>query len=191
MVLGGDLRYVDEAYLTLSRQLDKPYEQLFGPTSVLGDWLYTKNTLQIVGNNLIVHAGISTDLIEREYSIKSVNKLISDGLFYNRKIRKKQSDDLNFLYGNKGPIWYRGMVRSDEKYNPISTEGVEQVLSYFNVERVIVGHTIFPEITGFFNKRVVAVNLNNKKNREREASRALLLYKNKLWIVSDKALERL
>ena len=191
MVLGGDLRYVKKSYLAFAEKLGVPYESLFGPTSVLGDWLHTKNTIQLIGDNLFVHAGISADLVERGYTIPQVNKIVSDGLFYHRKIRKKQSDDLDFLYGNRGPIWYRGMVRDKEKYNPITPIEVNNVLAYFNVERIIVGHTIFPEISHFFDKRVIAVNLNNKKNKINKGTRALLIKKNKFWIVSDASLVRL
>ena len=46
---------------------------MFGPTSVLGDWLSTKNTMQLIGKNLIVHAGLSKDLIDKGYQIPQVN----------------------------------------------------------------------------------------------------------------------
>lgn len=186
MVTGGDLRYVKDSYLNLAKLVDMPYEQLVGKNTVLGEWLAHKNTMQLVGDNLIVHAGISRDMLERCYTIPQVNELISEGLFYKNSTRRKESIHLDFLYGNKGPIWYRGMVSDKEKYFPIDPTDVKQILHYFKAKRIIVGHTIFPEISTFFNKKVVAVNVNNKKNREEHRSRAVIVEKRKIYIVKDK-----
>lgn len=185
MVLGGDLRYMKKSYQALSDTLQIPYQKMFGPTSVLGDWLSTKNTMQLIGKNLIVHAGLSKDLIDKGYQIPQVNELVSNGLFYPKSIRRKQSEDLKFLYGNKGPIWYRGMVLEKEKYDPISSDEVGTVLNYFGADRVIVGHTIFKEISSFFNQRVIAVNVDNKKNKKKHRSRAILLKRGKIYVISD------
>lgn len=186
MVLGGDLRYVKKSYLEMASQLNVPYEALFAQNSVLGEWLGVKNTMQILGKNLIVHAGVSRDLLERCYTIPMVNAKVSEGLFIKNSIRKKQSIHYDFLYGNKGPIWYRGMVSDNEKYYPIKEKDVQLILKHYKVNRIIVGHTIFPEIKSFFDKGVIAVNLKNEENRVEKRSRAILIEKDKVWVVSDK-----
>ena len=188
MVTGGDLRYVKKSYLELAKQLDMPYEQLVGRETVLGEWLAHKNTMQLLGKNLIVHAGISRDVLERCYTIPQINERISEGLFYKNSTRRKQSMHLNFLYGNKGPIWFRGMVSDKERYFPIAPTDVKLVLRYFKVKRIIVGHTIFPEISSFFNQKVVAVNVDNKKNRKKHRSRAIVIEKNRIYVVKDDGL---
>ena len=170
----------------MASQLGVSYEELFASNTVLGEWLGLKSTMQLLGQNLIVHAGVSRDLLERCYTIPQVNEIVSEGLFIKNSIRKKQSIHYDFLYGNKGPIWYRGMVSNNEKYYPIKETDVQLILKHFKVKRVIVGHTIFPEITGFFDNRVVAVNLKNEENRLGNRSRAILIEKNKVWIISDK-----
>ncbi|MGL5262576.1 MAG: metallophosphoesterase [Bacteroides sp.] len=189
MVLGGDLRYVKQPYLIEAKEVGMPYDELFGPTSVLGDWLYTRNTMQLIGDKLFVHAGISKELIAKGYTLDQVNAGISEGLFYHKSYRKKQSENLKFLYGNKGPIWYRGMVRHQEKYHPIDAGGVDEVLAYFGASRIFVGHTIFEEVASFFGGQVIAVNVKNAKNREAKRSRAVLLEGDQVYVVKDTGLE--
>ena len=77
------------------------------------------------------------------------------------------------------------MVLEKEKYDPISSEEVGTVLNYFGADRVIVGHTIFKEISSFFNQRVIAVNVDNKKNKKKHRSRAILLKRGKIYVISD------
>ena len=64
MVLRGDLRYVKEKYKALADTLHMPYQDLWKEDSELGRWLRTRNLIGIVGDNLIVHAGLSADFLE-------------------------------------------------------------------------------------------------------------------------------
>lgn len=190
MVLAGDLRYADEMYKDLADRLNLKYETLFGPDTELGRWLGTRNTIQVIGDNLIVHAGISKSFLEQNLSIPLVNEEVSKALFANKAERKSLSPLTEFLYGSQGPIWYRGMVRNDEKYLPLHQNHLTEILRKYKADRVIVGHTIFPDVSLFYNNRVIAVNVDNKKNFDQVLGRGILIKKGHIYVVNDKGIMR-
>ena len=77
------------------------------------------------------------------------------------------------------------MVKRDPKYNPIAADTLQMVLERYDVDRVIVGHTIFNEVTSLHEGKVIAVNVDNDKNRKHKRSRALLIEGNEIWLVGD------
>lgn len=190
MVLANDLRYCTPKYHTLAERLSIPYSQLFGNNTELGRWLAARNTIQIIGKNLYVHAGLSEEFYERNLSISTVNKEISRALFMGKKERKVLSELTAFLYGNSGPIWYRGLVRDATKYNPISFNKLKKILKRYHVKRIIVGHTIFDDVSTFYNQKVINVNVNNVKNRKNGLGRGLLIENKKYLIIGDYGVQR-
>lgn len=158
----------------MANKLGIPYSQLFGANTELGRWLATRNTMQKIGKDLYVHAGLSKEFYEWNLSIPTVNEEMSKALFMGKKERKELSALTAFLYGNSGPIWYRGMVRDKEKYNPIPADTLGQILKRYDAKRIIVGHTIFEDVSTFHDKRVIDVNVNNAKNQEKGLGRGLL-----------------
>lgn len=111
---------------------------------------------------------------------------------FHTKEEKKKSESAEFLFGNFGPLWYRGMVRTEEKYEPLNRGQVDSILKKYKVKRIYVGHTIFTEMSGFFADKVIDVNVDNKDNKEDKRSRAILIDGKKIYSVYDsgKLLER-
>ena len=190
MVLANDLRYCKPKYQALAEKLDIPYSQLFGKETELGKWLATRNTIEIIGEDLYVHAGLSEDFFEKNLSIPIVNKEISRALFMGKEERRALSDLTNFLYGNSGPIWYRGLVRNAAKYKAIPTDILTQMLERYEVERIVVGHTIFDDVSTFHDGRVIDVNVDNSKNRKYGLGRGLLIDGEKYMKVGDCGIQR-
>ena len=185
MVLGGDLRYTKSKYLHLADTLHIPYQKLWNEQTELGRWLATRNTMQLIGDNLFVHAGLSMKFLEKNKSIPQVNKIISEGLFLTKEERKKASDDIAFMYATYGPIWYRGMVHSADKYHPLYPEDLPKIFSKYQAKRLFVGHTIFDDISTFYGYRVVAVNVDNKENMEKKRGRGVLVEDNRMYVIYD------
>lgn len=185
MVLMNDLRYTKEKYKLLAKRLCMEYPQLLSRSTELGYWLSTRNTMQVIGNNLFVHAGISGQLLEQNLSVPTVNEQMSHGLYLNKSQRRAESPLTHFLFASKGPVWYRGMVLDQPKYAPIAKDTLDMVLRQYNVDRVVVGHTIFDDISSFHSGRVIAVNVDNKKNRENHKSRAILIEDDRIYIIYD------
>lgn len=190
MVLAGDMRYAKAKYKALADTLGVAYPALIGADTEIGRWLGTRNTMQIIGKNLYVHAGLGKEFYELSPDIAAVNEGMSKALFMDKKERAAFSPFSKFLYGNKGPIWYRGLVKSDPKYFPLSQDTLQLILKHYQVERIIVGHTIFDDVSSFYQGKVVGVNVDNEENREKERGRALLIEGNKLFVVGDKGVLR-
>ncbi|NDV59594.1 metallophosphoesterase [Bacteroides sp. 519] len=188
MVLAGDYRYMDKTYKELAEKLNIDYRDMFGPDTELGCWLATRNAMQIIGNDLFVHAGLSKAFLEKNLSVEQVNEELSRGLFMSKQERKELSPLTEFLYGSEGPIWYRGMVRNDEKYNPLHINDLQLILNRYKVKRIIVGHTIFPDIKTLYGRRVITVNVDNKKNFESVTGRGILIKNSKTFVISDKGI---
>ena len=47
-----------------------------------------------------------------------MNAVSAEALF----LRRREDPTLEFLYRSAGPVWYRGMVCTDEKYDPLTPE---------------------------------------------------------------------
>lgn len=190
MILAGDYRYANEMYLNLAERINMDYREFFGSDTELGRWLTTRNSMQIIGDDLFVHAGLGKVFLEANLTIPQVNEGISAGLFMTKQERKEHSELTEFLFGSLGPIWYRGMVRNDEKYDPLHTDVLGEILQRYGVKRVVVGHTIFPDIRVFYSGRVVTVNVDNKKNFDAVLGRGILIEKDNTYVISDKEILR-
>lgn len=186
MVLRGDTRYTKKKYRVLADSLQMPYQKLWQEDSELGRWLRTRNLIQQVGDNLIVHAGLSREFLKRKESVVQMNETIGKNLSLSREERKEASDISAFVFDTKlGPFWYRGMVRSDTKYFPLTLAEVESILKKFNVRRVLVGHTVFDDVTPFFDRKVIAVNVDNQENMKEARGRGILIENGKIYVIYD------
>ena len=185
MEFSGDMRYATKKYEALAKKLGIEYRDLFGPSSELGRWIATWNTIGIIGKDVYVHAGLGADFYRWDLPADLINRRISDVIFLQNKERKAVSDTLDFLYGSNGPVWYRGMVLDEPKRNPVSTDTLDLILNRFGVDHIIVGHTIFDDISTFHDGRVVCVNVDNRKNMEKRRGRGLLIEGDRYTVVGD------
>ena len=64
------------------------------------------------------------------------------------------------------------------------------MLKRYDVEHIIVGHTIFKDISTFYDGRVIGVNVDNEENRKKKRGRALLIDGNTYLVVGDKGTMR-
>ena len=190
LVMANDLRYTKDKYKVLAEKLNMDYPKLFGKDTELGRWLGTRNTMQTIGSNLYVHAGLGKEFYDRNLSIPVVNEEMSRALFMNKDDRKALSPLTAFLYGNAGPIWYRGLVRKDPKYNPLPQDSLQMIMERYKAGHILVGHTIFEDISTFYDDKVIGVNVDNEENRKKGRGRALLIDGNTYYVVSDKGIMR-
>ena len=189
-ILDNDLRYTKRKYHMLADTLGVEYARLWAADTELGRWLGTRGTMQVIGRDLYVHAGLGREFYEWNLTIPQVNEEMSRALFLKKPDRRALSPLTKFLYGNSGPIWYRGLVREDAKYHPMPADSLQMVLDRYETDRLFVGHTIFDDISSFYNGRVIDVNVDNKINREARRGRAVLLVGDKTYVVGDEGVMR-
>ncbi|GHT13188.1 hypothetical protein FACS189426_17720 [Bacteroidia bacterium] len=184
LVMRNDVRYTKESYKNLAQKLAIPYNALWTENTELGYWLKNRNTMQVIGDNLFVHAGLSMDFLAKNLSIPVVNDTISHYLLHPKE-KRNQSELAKFLFSTDGPLWYRGMVRTEESNHPIDKTEFNLILQKYGVNRIFVGHTIFTEITGFFGDKLIDVNVDNEENSEKKRGRALLIENNQIYLIYD------
>ena len=188
LVLMNDVRYTERKYLTLADTLGMKCADLYGPRTELGRWLTTCNTMMRIGRDLFVHAGLSPQFYELGMSIDSLNATITSGLYRTKAERKSMSELVYTLFASDGPIWYRGLVREDEKFHPASPDSLQLILARYDADRLFVGHTIFPEVTEFYGGKVIGVNVDNKKARRERRTRGVLIRGGEALRVKDSPL---
>jgi hypothetical protein len=171
MVLGGDLRYVHQRYDIAATLIDRPYDKLYGADTEIGQWLRSKNTIIKINDVLYMHGGISSEWISRELTLAQANSLYRQHVDASKQSRKAD-DLLNFLFFGNGPTWYRGYFAEE-----FTEEELDTILSYFDVKRIVVGHTSQEQVLGLFHNKVIAVDSSIKNGQSGEL---LLIEKNSL-----------
>jgi hypothetical protein len=185
LVLAGDMRYAEDKYLSLARALKVEYKELFSENSELGRWLRSKNFIEVIGPYLFVHAGISESLINRNVSLEQLNSVMRQNIGTGKKNIPDQTGLAYFLFDSNGPLWYRGMFKDDEKYESFSLTTLNTIQQRFKASFVVVGHTIFDDISCFYEGGVIAINVENAKNRLAGKGRAILIEGEQVSVVFD------
>lgn len=174
MVLQGDLRYVHPKYkYTAKHLMNITVPELYGPGTVLGQWLRTRNTIIKINDILFVHAGIHQDMLTLNLDITTINETIRKNLDTPRKTIKTEPL-LNFLFRRNGPLWYRGYFDGMKSYEHQDPEILQHVLDKYKVMCIIVGHTTQKQITPLYQQKVIGVDSGIKYGDRGEA----LLWKN-------------
>jgi hypothetical protein len=68
---------------------------------------------------------------------------------------------LTFLRGSDGPIWYRGYFRDEE----LDRKQIDQILNYFMVKNIIVGHTSQESIVSLFRNKIFGIDSSIKNGK--------------------------
>ncbi len=161
MVLRGDNRYVHERYLDgIARKSRIRHEDLYGEDMVLGRWLRTLPTAIRLNNVLFVHAGISPELLGYDLSIADLNRAAREGLDLS-SAKVTFGDRVKFLFGGKGPFWYRGFHYAMEgRYPQATDDGIDSIMQYYGVEDIVVGHTGVHHVVSLFGGKVFAIDVD-------------------------------
>ncbi|SEK64437.1 Calcineurin-like phosphoesterase [Colwellia chukchiensis] len=161
MVLNGDLRYVHDKYLHVSKRLNIAYQQLYGKGTVLGDWLRTKAVLVKINNMLFTHGGFHPSLVTEQRSLQAINQVFKANLV-KAELTTPRSGWSEYLHKRNGPIWYRGYFKGSESDKGASAAEIALLLKHFDVEHLVVGHTSQSQVTTRYQGKVIAIDSSIK-----------------------------
>lgn len=148
-----------DKYLAVSRILEKKQSELYDPTSFLGKWLSSKNSIELINGNLFAHGGIHPDIADSNLSLDEINQMIRSN-YYRAYYPKTKKTNEQLLTSNKtGICWYRGYFKDD-----LTQEEVERGLDIFNAKAVIVGHTLQSKVNKTFNGKVIGIDVHHPKD---------------------------
>jgi hypothetical protein len=181
MALGGDLRYLNPKYVESTAVLGvRSYSELFGPRTVIGQWLRAQPVMLKVNDLLCLHAGVSRALLDRKLTLAQINSTARAAMSGTLGNDAAATELARFLLTTNGPLWYRGYFAEHADYTPATAGDVNATLAAFGVSRVLVGHTIVPAITPLFDGKVIAVQVYPKRDDAGVKFESLLIRGGKL-----------
>ncbi len=161
MVLRGDLRYIHDDYHHVATQLNTPLPALYGPATVLGDWLRQLPLFVRINDTLFVHAGISATLNEQQVAPATLLNSFQQSWGLSKADLATQPL-LHLLQTTQGPLWYRGYF---PKKGDVDTQALQQQLQQFGAARVVVGHTSMDDVYRHHNGLVYSVDSSIKNGK--------------------------
>ncbi|MGZ8559770.1 MAG: metallophosphoesterase [Chitinophagaceae bacterium] len=165
MNMSGDLRYLNEKYKTSAALMNVKFESLYDEHSELGRWLRTKNIMEKIGDNLFLHAGVSSQINQLSISIKEINKLARP--FYADSLYIYPDKLTPAIFGHFGPFWYRGYYSADKTGIQQTVNGT---LAGFDVKHIFTGHTIVADtVSVWYDGKVINVDVHHAKGKSEAA----------------------
>lgn len=155
----GDYASSSPKYKFISSILEKNQFDLYSKNSVLGKWLASKNTVELINGVLFTHGGLHPKIANTDISLLEINRFIREH-YYRANYPKANKTINDFLISSKeGICWYRGYFKDD-----LSQIDVEVGLDKFNAKAIVVGHTLQSKVTTLFNKKVIAIDVKHPKD---------------------------
>ncbi len=192
LFLSSKLRYVHPKYITNAKSITKiessidAFNELNSESLILRQWMSQKDSLQKIGEILFVHGGISIDLIEKGLDVKEINSLIKKGLTKDPLKPTSRMPLVSFLFSNKGPLWYRGMVMDyKDQYKKMEEADVDKVLKYFNVKHIVIGHSIISEVSSDFSHKLFRIDVGHPEERSTGKAQGLLIESSNFYRIND------
>ena len=157
MNMNDDIRYVRNKYFENSRLMNEDYKDLYKQNTELGRWLETKNIIEKIGNYLFLHGGISEELNMLNPAIEDINTK-SRNYYYSSKVARQSGDTLvsTVFRSKSSPFWYRGYVQET-----IREDSLDLTLKLFDIDKIVVGHTIVDDVRYFYNGKVIAIDTDH------------------------------
>ena len=152
--LTDDWRYVEVKYFNNSHLMGRRMSELYDSNTELGRWLRSKNLIERIGNYIFTHGGISPEVSALNLTYDQIND-------YGRMEMNGTctGNDCIEVNGPEGLYWYRGMA-----YEDLTQLEVDDFITGFNAERIIIGHTKDNTIQPLYNGSVLAIDMYHVDN---------------------------
>jgi len=185
MLAQHDERFLTPKYPRIGEVMGQRYGDLFSNSTELGRWINSRNTIQIMGNILFVHAGISPQLIELPLTIEQINDTVRKYIALPRRATE-YSPHAHLIMRSNGPLWYRGLVQNVHPESMIDKILARYATESQPIKKMIVGHTRVNEVTSFYNGKVFCMDVTNvrRENVATGKSVGMMVTPNDLWAVS-------
>jgi hypothetical protein len=170
LVLNKNLNYISDKYKSVEIITKMHYYDLYSTSSVLGKWLRSKPVIITINNILFVHAGISMEMVQRHLTIDQINRKFAGSIARDDPGLIFSDEEVDFLYKNKGPIWYRGYFNDSHFYET----RLDSILDFYQKEHIVIGHTPNEGIISLFNTKILGTDTGIMYKQPDE----MLMYKN-------------
>ncbi|MFN8301874.1 MAG: metallophosphoesterase [Saprospiraceae bacterium] len=156
--LQGDTRYVRNKYLENARLIGEDYSRWYAADTELGRWLRTKNSVERIGDQVFCHGGISPELARTGLSLGDINRIARRYLgMPNAQIVDPFAREI--FDTHTGIFWFRGASKG-----MLTDAQMSEVLAFAGASRMVVGHTLTPEIATAYDGRLICIDLYHDEN---------------------------
>lgn len=154
--LQGNFKSASNKYIPISGILGRPQSDLFANHSLIGRWLESKNSIEMINGVLFTHGGLHPQLAEIDVDINQINTVTKQ--YYRQMYYPGVADDnTELLISTKtGLSWYRGYFEDD-----LNQQEIEQTLAAFIAEKVVVGHTLQRKVNTLYEGKVIAIDVKH------------------------------
>ncbi len=184
----GNHTYNNGKYIKVAQEISGKEDKieavkfLYSNQVELGKWLSTKNVIEKIGPYLFVHGGLSPEILDYGLSLEEINAIMRAGYYKNNDEYDKIDE---FLFGSKGPLWYRGLVKSTKRYDKIETLELSDVLSYYDATKIVVGHTFVKKISTGYGGKVIMTDVPHGNFKYSGKTKGLLIAKEIEYVIDD------
>jgi hypothetical protein len=156
--LQGNTLYVRKKYLENARLIGEEYRRWYDANSELGRWLRSKNAVERIGDYVFCHGGISPALVRTGMSLDEINRVSRQNL--GKLPDTSGQSHVRAVFDMKtGIFWYR-----DAAKNMLSIDEVKDILAFAGAKRMVVGHTLQPDLVALYGGRVLCIDLYHEEN---------------------------
>lgn len=158
MNLQGTVQYARKKYLENAHIMGETYLRLYDNNSEMGRWLRTKNAVELIGDYVFCHGGISPELAQTTLTLETINNLSRQNL--GKRLEEITNPDAQLLFDlKKGIFWFRNAAK-----NTMDISDVNAALAFAQAQRMVVGHTLQPDITAHYGGKVICIDLYHEEN---------------------------
>lgn len=175
--LQGNTTYVRKKYLANAQLMGESYLRLFDHNTELGRWLRSKNVVEKIGEYVFCHGGISPELARTRLTLPTVNAL--SRAYLALPANAPMDEATQSIFNTKtGILWYRGAAK-----NLASDEEMSQILAYADAKRMVVGHTLHPDVAPLYNGRLLCIDLYHEENMRQGTVKTLWIEGGRCYII--------
>ncbi len=155
----GNYESSSPKYYHVAAILGKRQDQLYNAESFLGQWMSSKNTMELINGVLFAHGGIHPDLADHPLTLDEVNHIISKNYYKPYYPVSAKNPEQLLTSTHTGICWYRGYFKDTPTQNE-----VEKGLTHFGARAIVVGHTLQSEVSRHFKGKVTAIDVKHPKD---------------------------
>jgi hypothetical protein len=190
----GKHRYNQLKYIKIAQQIsglsnkEDAVKYMYSNASELGKWLATKNVIEKIGDYIFVHAGLSPEILDYKLSFDAINNKARSQyhkIEASKTTKPENTETVDFIFGSKGPLWYRGLVVEHYKYPLINEEDLDKVLNYYSAKKIVIGHTVVNTISTSYQGKVIRVDVLHGNDKFSGRTKGLLIENGIEYIVND------
>jgi hypothetical protein len=181
--LEGNYQYVRKKYLENAKLIGEDYKRWYDNNSELGRWLRTKNAVEKIGDYVYCHGGISPELAQTGMHLSEINQLARQ--YLGKPLETMPSMKAKAIFDYKtGIFWYRNIAKG-----LVTPQEVANVLKFAGATKMIVAHTLHPDVTAIYNGTVICIDLFHEENIRQGFVKTLWMEDGTCYVLDNKGMK--